>query len=64
MKHQQILGSTMGPKACLFTALKLIEQGDYRPVVDRVLPMRDAAEGHRVLEERRQFGKVVLSFDA
>jgi NADPH:quinone reductase-like Zn-dependent oxidoreductase len=31
--------------------------------VDRVLPLWDAAEAHRVLEERRAFGKVVLEVD-
>jgi NADPH:quinone reductase-like Zn-dependent oxidoreductase len=39
----------------------LIEAGDVRPVVDRVLPMRQAAEGHRVVEAGEQVGKVVLA---
>jgi NADPH:quinone reductase-like Zn-dependent oxidoreductase len=29
-------------------------------VVDRVFPLAEAAEAHRYLESRRQFGKVVL----
>jgi NADPH:quinone reductase-like Zn-dependent oxidoreductase len=29
-------------------------------VVDRVMPLWEAAEAHRVIEERRAFGKVVL----
>ncbi|MGH8866930.1 MAG: zinc-binding dehydrogenase [Actinomycetes bacterium] len=38
----------------------LVESGAVRPIIDRVLPIADAAEGHRALEESTQFGKVVL----
>ena len=38
----------------------LIESGDVRPVVDRVLPMREAAEAHRVVEAGKHVGKVLL----
>ncbi|HEY7954863.1 MAG TPA: zinc-binding dehydrogenase, partial [Polyangia bacterium] len=30
------------------------------PVIDRVLPLSQAADAHRLLEERAQFGKIVL----
>jgi len=56
-----ILGSTMGPKGALFEILSHIAGGTLRPVVDRVLPLADAALGHRALEERQAIGKVVLS---
>ena len=36
----------------------LVESGAVRPVVDRVLPMRDAAEAHRVVEASQHIGKV------
>jgi NADPH:quinone reductase-like Zn-dependent oxidoreductase len=32
-------------------------------VVDRVLPLWEAKQAHRVLEEREAFGKVVLEVD-
>lgn len=35
--------------------------GTFRPVVDRVLPMPDAAAAHQVLEEGANFGKVLLA---
>ncbi len=60
IKHQAILGSTMGPKSCLFQALRWMEQGRFHAVVDRVLPLHDVAEAHRVVERREHFGKVVL----
>jgi putative PIG3 family NAD(P)H quinone oxidoreductase len=39
----------------------MIEVGAIRPVVDRVVPMRDAAEAHRVIESGHHIGKVVLA---
>jgi putative PIG3 family NAD(P)H quinone oxidoreductase len=39
----------------------LVEAGDVRPVVDRVLPMSSAAEAHRVVEAGEHVGKVVLT---
>ncbi|MER0446856.1 NAD(P)H-quinone oxidoreductase [Streptomyces sp. Edi4] len=35
--------------------------GGVRPVVDRTLPLSDAAEGHRVLESSQHIGKVLLT---
>ena len=39
----------------------LVETGTVRPVVDRVLPMSDAAEAHRVVEAGEHVGKVLLT---
>ena len=38
----------------------LLESGDLRPVVDRVVPMSEAAEAHRVVEASEHVGKVAL----
>ncbi|HUP45097.1 MAG TPA: zinc-binding dehydrogenase [Thermoanaerobaculia bacterium] len=59
-KLLSILGSTMGSLSELHEILQHVEAGRLRPVVDRVLPLADVAEGHRVLEAREAFGKVVL----
>ena len=37
-----------------------VEAGDVRPVVDRVLPLDEAAQAHRVLESSVHVGKIVL----
>jgi NADPH:quinone reductase-like Zn-dependent oxidoreductase len=58
-----ILGSTMGSKGSLFVILDHIKAGRLKPVVDRVLPLWEAREAHRVLEAREAFGKVVLEVD-
>jgi NADPH:quinone reductase-like Zn-dependent oxidoreductase len=62
-RQVQILGSTMGPKGDLFEILRHVESGRLRPVVDRVMPLWEAAAAHRLLEERKVFGKVVLAVD-
>jgi putative PIG3 family NAD(P)H quinone oxidoreductase len=39
----------------------LIESGAVQPVIDRVLPMSEAAEAHRVVETGEHVGKVLLA---
>ncbi|GAA2816718.1 NAD(P)H-quinone oxidoreductase [Kitasatospora sp. CM 4170] len=58
-------GRPLAEKAAIVAAVRehvwpLVESGVVRPVIDRVLPLTDAAEGHRVLENGEQVGKVVL----
>ncbi|GHH56684.1 NAD(P)H-quinone oxidoreductase [Streptomyces umbrinus] len=55
-----------GEKAAIVAAVQehvwpLISAGHVRPVVDRELPMSDAAAAHRVLEESGNIGKVLLT---
>lgn len=56
-----LIGSYMGAKAELLDVMKLVEAGKLKAVVDRVLPLEQAANAHRALENRAQFGKVVLA---
>jgi putative PIG3 family NAD(P)H quinone oxidoreductase len=39
----------------------LVESGAVRPVIDRTVPMWDAAAGHRILEESTHVGKILLT---
>ena len=50
----------MGSKAELLDAMKFVEAGRIRPVVDRALPLADARRAHELIEDRAQFGKLVL----
>ena len=59
-RHLTILGSMMGSKAELLTAMKFIESGQIRAVVDQRLPLSDARKAHELMEDRAQFGKLVL----
>lgn len=60
-KLLSILGSTMGSLAELHEIMRHVEAGRLRPVVDRILPLDQIAEGHRILENREAFGKIVLT---
>jgi NADPH:quinone reductase-like Zn-dependent oxidoreductase len=59
-RHLTILGSFMGSKAELLEAMKFIETGKIRAVVDQVLPLKEARRAHELMEDRAQFGKLVL----
>ncbi|WP_035799434.1 NAD(P)H-quinone oxidoreductase [Kitasatospora mediocidica] len=55
----------LAEKAAIVAAVRehvwpLIESGVVKPVVDRVLPLTDAAGAHRVVEASEQVGKVIL----
>jgi NADPH:quinone reductase-like Zn-dependent oxidoreductase len=59
-RHLSLLGSFMGSKAELLDAMKFVESGRIRAVVDRVLPLQEARRAHELIEDRAQFGKLVL----
>jgi NADPH:quinone reductase-like Zn-dependent oxidoreductase len=59
-RHLSLLGSFMGSKAELLDAMKFVERGAIRGVVDRVLPLSEARRAHELIEDRAQFGKLVL----
>jgi NADPH:quinone reductase-like Zn-dependent oxidoreductase len=60
-KGLSILGSTMGSRAEVMEVLAHAGAGRLRPVIDRVLPLSEVQQAHRLIERREQFGKVVLS---
>lgn len=53
-------GSAPAPRETLDRLIELAGQGRLDPIVDRRLPLEDAAEAHRLIEARETFGKVVL----
>lgn len=59
-RHLTILGSFMGSKAEMLEAMKFIETGKIRAVVDQVLRLQEAGRAHELMEDRAQFGKLVL----
>jgi NADPH:quinone reductase-like Zn-dependent oxidoreductase len=65
IKHQAILGSTMGDTRDFRALLKEVrptrDAGKLFPVVDRVLRLEDVSEAYRLLEHRELVGKVVIS---
>ena len=59
-RQLSLLGSYMGRFAELHEAAARLFDGTFRPVIDTVLPLAEAAEAQRRLEGRGQFGKIVL----
>jgi NADPH:quinone reductase-like Zn-dependent oxidoreductase len=59
-KHLSLMGSWMGRRSELVEVLKFVRDGRLKPVVDRVLPLAEAANAHRAIEAREIFGKIVL----
>lgn len=69
-RRLQVIGSTLrarpvGEKAALVDAFEArfgadLEAGRIRPVIDRVLPLVEAPEAHRIMKASTHFGKLVL----
>jgi NADPH:quinone reductase-like Zn-dependent oxidoreductase len=60
-KQLNLLGSYMGGLFEMKEALKFINEGKLRPVVDSTFPLKDAAKAHEKLASREIFGKVVIT---
>ncbi|MDY6818138.1 MAG: zinc-binding dehydrogenase [Halobacteriales archaeon] len=58
--HRQILGAPMGNRQDFRDVLSLADRGKIEPVIDRVLPLDEIAIGHRRIEDREVFGKIVI----
>jgi NADPH2:quinone reductase len=48
------------PREALEGIISQAARGELRPVIDRELPLAEAAEAHRAIEARETFGKVIL----
>ncbi len=60
-KNISLLGTTMGAKADLIRAVKLVGEGKLKPVVDCTFPMEKIGDAMTLIEDRKLFGKVVLT---
>jgi len=57
----KIIGSNSFYDENLNALMDLIQQGRMKPVIDEVLPLERAVEGLRLIENRKVFGKVVVT---
>jgi len=59
-REMTIIGSRAYLPEDIKTCLDLVSRKKLDPVIEHVMPLSEAAEGVRLLEERRVFGKVVI----
>ena len=57
----QVLGSNSWERDDLAALMSYIRDGKMAPVIDKALPLSDAHEGVRLIEDREVFGKVVIN---
>ena len=55
----QVIGSTMGTRDELVRLSRMLVETGVRPVIDRVLPLSQAADGLGAMLAGEVFGKVV-----
>ncbi len=55
-----ILGARMGTKAEFEKVVGLFRESKLKPVIDRVFPLKDAAEAQRRMESGKHIGKIIL----
>ena len=69
-RRLQLIGSTLRSrsdqeKSQIVMAFKdrfgsAVEEGRIRPIIDRILPLPEADEAHRIMQASEHFGKLVL----
>jgi NADPH:quinone reductase-like Zn-dependent oxidoreductase len=57
----KVIGSTMGTRGELAALTQLLDASGARPLIDRTLPMEQAAEGFAAMAEGDLFGKIVFT---
>lgn len=63
IKHQQLIGSTMGTLQDMREIIELARQGKLKPLISKRFPYDEIQEAHQWLEQGKQFGKVVVDFE-
>ena len=59
-KQISLIGSTMGSHQDFRDVLNLLWAGEIKPVIHQVMPLSDGKDAYKMMEEGRQFGKIVL----
>jgi alcohol dehydrogenase len=63
VKDLSVLGVTVfnAPRANLINVINLVSLGRLSPVIDKRFPLSESAAAQKMLEDRSQFGKVILN---
>lgn len=61
--HLSIFGSTLGSREEFRQVLNFVDTARLKPILDRTFSLADAAAAQTRLEQRGQFGKIILTMD-
>jgi len=61
LRELEILGSAHATVADLAAVMELVRRGQIQPEIGAMLPVAEAAEAHRLMEDRQVTGRVVLT---
>jgi NADPH:quinone reductase-like Zn-dependent oxidoreductase len=53
-------GNSQASRETMERLISLAGEGKLKPVIDRKLPLEQAADAHRAIEARETFGKVIV----
>jgi NADPH:quinone reductase-like Zn-dependent oxidoreductase len=60
-KQISLIGSTMGTHQDFRDITAILWAGKLKPVIDRVMPLREGRNAYQIMEKGEQFGKIVLT---
>jgi NADPH:quinone reductase-like Zn-dependent oxidoreductase len=60
MRRLRIIGTAGTNAPDVYKALDAAGQGRIRAIIDRIMPLREAAEAHRIVEKNQISGKIIL----
>ena len=60
MRRLRIIGAAGANLPNVDKALQAASAGQIRAIIDRIMPLREAAEAHRILEANQTLGKIIL----
>lgn len=61
LRHLSLLGTTLGSPSDFERFLELVSKATWRPIIDSVRPLAEAAAAHERMEAGEHFGKLVLA---
>ena len=61
LSWKSILSTTMGSPHDFFAMLRMVNDGDWHPVIDSVRPLAEAEAAHERMKAGEHFGKLVLT---
>ena len=60
-KQISLIGSTMGSHQDFRDVINLLWAGKIKPVIHQILPLSEGREAYKMMQEGKQFGKIVLA---